>query len=186
MVGALSRAFARGSLLALFVGLQVTSPSAKPAGVALTPERMAELQQINNHVNSTIQEVSDMEHYGREDVWRIPTDGKGDCEDFALLKRKLLVQRGWPASALSISLGMTSQGEAHAVLTVATQQGDYVLDNLRSAVLPAASTGITFHSRQSGAKPGQWVSATTGEQSSAPYADFVIGPAKNRVAQRTP
>ncbi len=183
-MGALSRAFAHGGLLALFVALQTASPSARPAGVELTGQRMAELQQVNNHVNSTIVEVSDMEQYGRADVWTLPTSGKGDCEDFALLKRKLLIQRGWPASALSISLGMTAQGEAHAVLTVATNQGDYVLDNLRSAVLPAASTGITFHSRQSGAKPGKWVSATTGEQSSTPYADFVIGPAGSRVAQR--
>ncbi len=184
-MGAFSRVLARAGLLALFVGVQTAAPSAKPAGVALTLERMAELQQVNDHVNSTIVEVSDMEQYGREDVWTLPTSGKGDCEDFALLKRKLLVQRGWPASALSVSLGMTAQGEAHAVLTVATNQGDYVLDNLRSAVLPAGRTGITFHSRQSGAKPGRWVSATTGEQSSTPYADFVIGPAKSRVAQRT-
>ena len=184
-MGARSRAAACVGWVALFVGLQTAAPSAKPGGVPLTPERMAELQQVNTHVNATIVEVSDMEQYGREDVWTLPTSGRGDCEDFALLKRKLLIQRGWPASALSISLGMTAQGEAHAVLTVATSQGDYVLDNLRSAVLPAGSTGITFHARQSGAKPGRWVSSTTGEQSDAPYADFPIASRTDRVAQRT-
>jgi predicted transglutaminase-like cysteine proteinase len=183
-MGALSRAAARAGLLALFVGLPMAAPAAKPGGVALTPERMAELQRINDHVNATIVEVSDREHYGREDVWRIPTDGKGDCEDFALLKRKLLVERGWPASALSISLGMTAQGEAHAVLTVATSRGDLVLDNQRAAILPAAQTGITFHTRQSGAKPGRWVSATTSEVTSVPYADFPIASRTDRVAQR--
>ena len=182
-MGAFSRVAARAGLMALFVGLQTAAPSARTGGVDLTPARMAELQQVNNHVNSTIVEVSDMQQYGREDVWTLPTSGKGDCEDFALLKRKLLVQRGWPASALSISLGMTAQGEAHAVLTVATAQGDYVLDNLRTAVLPAGQTGITFHSRQSGTKPGRWVSATTGEVSNAPYADFPIASANNRVAR---
>lgn len=183
-MGARSRAAARVGLLAVFVGLPMAAPSAKPAGVPLTPERMAELQQVNTHVNATIVEVSDREQYGREDVWTLPTSGKGDCEDFALLKRKLLIQRGWPASALAISLGMTAQGEAHAVLTVATSGGDYVLDNRRTAVLPAGQTGITFHSRQSGAKPGRWVSATTGEVSRTPYADFPIAAATTRVAQR--
>ncbi|EIM26873.1 transglutaminase-like cysteine peptidase [Microvirga lotononidis] len=99
--------------------------SAKPvARVALTSERMSELRQINSHVNSTIVEVSDMEQYGREDVWTLPTSGKRDCEDFALLKRKLLVQRGWPAAALSIAVGTTSSGEPHAVLVVTTGNGE--------------------------------------------------------------
>ena len=64
-----------------------------PAQLALTAVRMAELQQVNSYVNSTVTEVSDMEQYGREDVWTLPNSGKGDCEDFALLKRKLLIQR---------------------------------------------------------------------------------------------
>lgn len=184
-MGARSRAAACVGWVALFVGLQTAAPSAKPGGVPLTPERMAELQQVNTHVNATIVEVSDMEQYGREDVWTLPTSGRGDCEDFALLKRKLLIQRGWPASALSISLGMTAQGEAHAVLTVATSEGDLVLDNRRTAVLPAGRTGITFHSRQSGTKAGRWVSATTGEVSRTPYADFPVASVTRRVAQRT-
>jgi predicted transglutaminase-like cysteine proteinase len=180
----MSRGAAVAGLLALFLALQAGEPSARPGAVPLTPERMAELQRINAHVNATIVEVSDREQYGREDVWRLPTSGKGDCEDFALLKRKLLLDRGWPASALSISLGMTAEGEAHAVLTVATGAGDLVLDNRRSAILPAGQTGITFHARQSGAQPGRWVSATTGEVTRVPYADFPIASGAGRVAQR--
>src|SRR5215208_3156133 len=100
---------AQRAALGLAAGLMivpVASAQAKPGGsFALTAERMSQLQQINNHVNSTIREVSDLEQYGREDVWTLPTSGKGDCEDFALLKRKLLIQRGWPAAALSIAVG---------------------------------------------------------------------------------
>src|SRR3712207_4239911 len=137
-----SRITAAGLLLASLAGLQSTAAWAKPIrAIDLTLERMAQLQQVNSHVNSTIVEVSDMEQYGREDVWALPISGKGDCEDFALLKRKLLLQRGWPASALSISVGTTSQGEAHAVLTVTTASGEYVLDNLTSAILPTSQTG---------------------------------------------
>ncbi|PVE21327.1 hypothetical protein DC522_27190 [Microvirga sp. KLBC 81] len=106
----------------------VTSPihaaMTKPGRqVVLTPERMAELQKVNHHVNSTIVEVTDLEQYGREDVWALPTSGRGDCEDFAILKRKMLIERGWPASVLSVTVGATAQGVAHAVLTVSTAQG---------------------------------------------------------------
>ena len=169
-MGAFSRVLARAGLLALFVGLQTAAPSATPAGVTLTPERMAELQQVNDHVNSTIVEVSDMEQYGREDVWTLPTSGKGDCEDFALLKRKLLMQRGWPASALSIAIGQTSQGEPHAVLIVRTAQGELVLDNLTSSVLTPVQTGHVFHSRQSGKG---WITAS-GARTSEPVVDLPV------------
>ena len=145
--------------------------SAKPAArIALTPERVSELQQVNRHVNRTIIEISDMEQYGREDVWTLPTSGKGDCEDFALLKRKLLTQRGWPASSMSISVAATTQGEAHAVLIVSTASGELVLDNLTSSILAPSQTGHTFYSRQSGRG---WVSSS-GERANEPTADFPV------------
>src|SRR4051812_24245887 len=104
-----SQRFAAGFLLAMTVGFYAAPGSARTATpVLLTAERRAQLQQINGHVNSTIREVSDLEQYGREDVWALPTSGKGDCEDFALLKRKMLMERGWPASALSIAVGTTA------------------------------------------------------------------------------
>lgn len=167
----ISRGIAAGLLLAAVSGLHGTAASAKPAGkVALTPEKMAQLQQVNSHVNSTIVEVSDLEQYGREDVWRLPTSGKGDCEDFALLKRKMLIERGWPATALSITLGATAQGEAHAVLTVSTDRGQYVLDNLTSSILPPAQTGHVFYASQSGRG---WVSSS-GQRTSEPVADLPV------------
>lgn len=153
------------------MGLPAVPALARSAGpVTLTPERMAQLQQVNSHVNSTIVEVSDMEQYGREDVWTLPTSGKGDCEDFALLKRKMLIERGWPASSLSITVGATSQGEAHAVLMVSTDRGQYVLDNLTSSILPPAQTGHVFYARQSGRG---WISAS-GERTSEPTVDLPV------------
>src|SRR4051794_6498331 len=122
-MGSISRGAAAAFLL-VAAGAAANGAAAKSSRpVPLTPDRMAELQQVNRHVNSTIVEVSDMEQYGREDVWTLPTSGKGDCEDFALLKRKMLIERGWPASALSVTVGATAQGVAHAVLTVSTVQG---------------------------------------------------------------
>jgi predicted transglutaminase-like cysteine proteinase len=167
----ISRSLAGGLALTLAMAVHAVPVSAKPvARVALTPERMAELRQINSHVNNTIVEVSDRDQYGRDDVWTLPTSGRGDCEDFALLKRKLLLQRGWPASALSISVGTTSSGEPHAVLVVTTGSGEYVLDNLTSSILPPAQTGHTFHSRQAGRG---WVSAS-GARTSEPTVDLPI------------
>jgi predicted transglutaminase-like cysteine proteinase len=151
--------------------LPVASVQAKPSrSFVLTADRMSQLQQINSHVNSTIREVSDIEQYGREDVWTLPTSGKGDCEDFALLKRKMLIESGWPSSALSITVGATAQGEAHAVLLVSTTQGQYVLDNLTSSILSPERTGHVFHARQSGRS---WTSAS-GEKTSEPVADLPV------------
>ncbi|MEE1657157.1 transglutaminase-like cysteine peptidase [Microvirga sp. CF3062] len=165
---------ARRAALGLAAGLMIlpaASAQAKPGGsFALTVERMSQLQQINSHVNSTIREVSDLEQYGREDVWALPTSGMGDCEDFAMLKRKMLIERGWPASALSISVGATAQGEAHAVLLVSTAQGQYVLDNLTSSVLSPERTGHVFYARQSGRA---WITAS-GERTSEPVADLPV------------
>jgi predicted transglutaminase-like cysteine proteinase len=166
--------------LGLAAGLMifpVASAQAKPSrSFVLTAERMSQLQQINSHVNGTIREVSDLEQYGREDVWVLPTSGMGDCEDFAMLKRKMLIERGWPASALSISVGATAQGEAHAVLLVATAQGQYVLDNLTSSILSPEGTGHVFYARQSGRG---WVTAS-GERTSAPVADLPVAQVVSR------
>ncbi|HZH51783.1 MAG TPA: transglutaminase-like cysteine peptidase [Microvirga sp.] len=170
MIG-VARGSGMGIVVALLMAFQAVPAAAKPsAQVPPTPHRMAELQQVNSYVNRTITEVSDLEQYGREDVWALPTSGKGDCEDFALLKRKLLIQRGWPASALSVAVGFTSQGEPHAVLIAATTGGEYVLDNLTSAILTPAQTGHVFHSRQAGRK---WISAS-GERTSEPTVDLPV------------
>jgi predicted transglutaminase-like cysteine proteinase len=165
---------AQRAALGLAAGLMILpvgSAQAKPGrSFALTSERMSQLQQINSHVNGTIREVSDLEQYGREDVWALPTSGKGDCEDFAMLKRKMLIERGWPSSALSITVGATAQGEAHAVLLVSTAQGQYVLDNLTSSILSPERSGHVFHARQSGRA---WVTAS-GERTSEPVADLPV------------
>lgn len=124
--------------------------------VLLTPERRRDLQEVNAQVNSAISEISDREHHGREDVWSIPTDGLGDCEDFALLKRKQLIERGWPSSVLLIAVVGTPAGEGHAVLMAATSEGDLILDNKTSRVLPWTQTGYLFFTRMSQANPRAW------------------------------
>jgi predicted transglutaminase-like cysteine proteinase len=140
----------------------------------LTAQRLSELQKINHHVNRTITEGSDLEQYGREDVWTLPTSGKGDCEDFALLKRKLLADRGWPASALLVTAVQTAEGEPHAVLVARTNQGDYALDNKRNDIRPVEATGYVILSQQSQTSPGTWIAGGTGAKAEQPAVDLPV------------
>jgi len=110
------------------------------------------LQQVNTAYNAAIRPQADSVHYGRVDYWTIPTDGYGDCEDYALAKRKALIAANLSPRALRIAVAQSRQGEPHAVLTVATDRGDYVLDNLTDAILPWREADLVWIARQT---PGQ-------------------------------
>lgn len=122
-----------------------------------TPERLAELDAINRMVNREIEPVTDVELYGEADHWTIPTR-KGDCEDYVLLKRRHLIQLGWPASALLITVVRDERGDGHAVLTARTQQGDYILDNKTDEIKLWHQVQYQFVMRQSYLNPTVWMS----------------------------
>lgn len=130
---------------------------------AATPARLSELDAVNRWVNQTIQPATDMELYGVSEFWTLPYNGKGDCEDYALLKRHILIERGWPASALLMTVVRDEKGEGHAVLTARTSQGDFVLDNKVADVRLWNETGYLFIMRQSYTNPRHWVSLDPGE-----------------------
>lgn len=119
----------------------------------MTPDIMAKLQAVNREVNGTIHQVSDWSIHGREDVWTLTVNGRGDCEDLALLKRKRLMDMGLPSSALLITVVRTWNGEGHAVLSVVTDKGDYILDSRRSGIRLWSNTGYTFFTRQMASDP---------------------------------
>ena len=98
------------------------------ARLAASPQRLNELDDINRRINRLITPQTDLEHYGVAEFWTLPTDGKGDCEDYALLKRHELLKLGWPSSALLITVVSDEKGEGHAVLTARTTAGDFILD----------------------------------------------------------
>ncbi len=83
-----------------------------------------------------------------EDRWDFAEDGYGDCEDYQLVKRKLLVEAGFPRRALRMTVVIDELGEGHAVLMVRTDRGDYILDNKTDAVLPWHKTGYTYIKRE--------------------------------------
>jgi len=119
--------------------------------------RMQQLDEINRSVNQAVEPATDLEIYGQTEYWTLPTT-KGDCEDYALLKRHMLVNRGWPVSALLMTVVRDEKGEGHAVLTVRTAQGDFVLDNKTDDIKSWHKTPYAFVMRQSYIDPKVWVS----------------------------
>jgi predicted transglutaminase-like cysteine proteinase len=89
--------------------------------------------------------------------WSYPDDGKGDCEDYVLLKRRMLMQAGWPREALLITVVRDKKGDGHAVLTVKTDKGEFILDNQAEEILLWSETGYRFVKRQSQGNPNVWI-----------------------------
>jgi predicted transglutaminase-like cysteine proteinase len=139
--------------------------------VQLTLRRKADLRDVNNLVNQMVRPVSDMSLYGRIEYWTYP-NGEGDCEDYVLLKQRLLIERGWPASALLITVLRDENNEGHAVLTVRTSRGDFLLDNKRAEIMTWNESQYTFVKRQSDRDPKIWVSLSLpGRKAPQPTAD---------------
>jgi predicted transglutaminase-like cysteine proteinase len=130
---------------------------AEPALIQLTPETWRTLVSVNRRVNTRIKPLTDKEHWGVVDQWDFPDDGYGDCEDYQILKRRMLVDDGLPRRALRMTVVIDELGEGHAVLMARTDRGDFVLDNKTNAVLPWAQTGYTFVKRE-GQDSMAWVS----------------------------
>ena len=123
----------------------------------LTEGRWRELQEVNRGVNRAVQPVTDLDYYHRDEVWTLP-EAFGDCEDYVLLKRKRLVDRGWPTGALLVTVVFDEVGDGHAVLLARTTLGDFVLDNKTDKVRRWYETTYHFVKRQSVNDPNNWVS----------------------------
>jgi predicted transglutaminase-like cysteine proteinase len=136
---------------------ECASRTAAPRDVVLTPKAWTDLVQVNAWANEKIKPATDLEHWGLVERWNYPDDGYGDCEDYVLLKRRMLIQAGWPREALLITVVRDKKGEGHAVLTVKTNKGEFVLDNQESEVLLWSKTGYRFIKRQSQRDQNTWV-----------------------------
>lgn len=137
------------------------TPPADYVRIDLDGPAMATLKAVNNRVNRRLIADTDARVYQTNDYWEAPAltrGARGDCEDFALVKRRLLIAQGIPAAALSLAIVRTRYNEDHAVLVVATRQGDFVLDNLAFKVRPWQKTGYGWVSRQAPGDDLGWVS----------------------------
>lgn len=142
-----------------------TKPS-QPRDIVLTPKAWTDLVKVNDWVNETVKPMTDLDHWGVVERWNFPDDGYGDCEDYALQKRKMLMKAGWPREALLITVVRDKKGDGHAVLTVKTNRGEFILDNEENQIVAWDKTGYHFVKRQSQSDQNTWVSL--GEPRAAP------------------
>ena len=101
--------------------------------IEVSADVLPAVKKINLQINNKITWQSDLDRYGLEERWTMLLAfdlGKfGDCEDFALEKRRLLLEMGIPASALALATTTSKATGSHALLVIRTTQGEYVLDN---------------------------------------------------------
>ena len=130
-------------------GAECALNRAEPARIALSARTWAMIQLVNRRVNLSLHAVTDQDHWGRPDRWDLAEDRMGDCEDFQLLKRRALAEAGLPRRAMRMTVVIDEKGEGHAVLTLITDRGDFILDNKTDAVTAWHETGYTFIKRES-------------------------------------
>jgi len=134
------------------------SNSAENERIDLTSGNLELLKRINHRVNVSIVSKSKSKAYGSslEDTWTIAPD-RGDCNDYAVTKRHELLRRGFPSSALRLSVTKTAAGIGHLVLVVVTTKGDLVMDSLADAIQPWQTTNYQWLKIQSARNPHYWV-----------------------------
>lgn len=128
--------------------------TSEAAEIRLDPQNWETIREINRRVNAAITPKTDWELYGVADYWTFPTEGYGDCEDYQLLKRHLLVRAGLPRRAMRMTVVIDEKGEGHAVLMLRTDRGDLVLDNKTDQILPWHQTGYVYVKRESTQRVG--------------------------------
>lgn len=132
--------------------------------VKATAARLSELDIVNRQVNKAIKPVEDREQYGVEEFWTFPTTGKGDCEEYVLLKRERLIRRRWPTGSLLITVVLDENRQGHAVLTARTSAGDLILDNKHDDIKLWSKTPYIYLMRQSYLDPNVWFALTPASQ----------------------
>lgn len=129
----------------------------EPYQVVITHELLEQLDATNRGVNKQVTYISDVAHWGSAESWDYPDDGKGDCEDFVLEKRRQLIALGWPRRALLMTVVQARQNDGswagHAVLTVRTNRSDLIMDDARGPVLGRELTGYRYQWLQSQRDP---------------------------------
>lgn len=108
------------------------------------------LESANTAINRSIDcSMTDLELYGFEEFWEIPSDGFGDCEDIALIKRERLVEIGLPRGAMTIAIVHHQKTMSqHAVLLVETTAGTYLLNSLADDVALWHEAPYNFEARE--------------------------------------
>lgn len=132
--------------------------SGSSQGSITSPEDMLRVaKEVNQEVNYEIRPVSDDRQYGRSESWRLPVSGEGDCEDYALLKKKRLIEKGIAPNRVRLAQVIKRGVVSHVVLLLNVGGQDYVLDNLTSSMRLRQSTQYVVLKTQNARNPTQWV-----------------------------
>jgi predicted transglutaminase-like cysteine proteinase len=135
-----------------------STPEGTAAKLALNDQNRDTLVSVNDKFNREIAYKTDMQNFGMKNVWNLNAiGGSGDCKDYALAKQQALIAAGLPREALRLAIVKTPKNELHAVLTVNTDKGDFVLDSINPVIMPWSNTGYSWLSRQSANNPLQWL-----------------------------
>jgi predicted transglutaminase-like cysteine proteinase len=167
--------------------IQTTVAFSDPAAEALreaeartprmTPQLWSLLNRVNGQVNGAIEQRTDVDNYGVDDFWNTPLeDGRraGDCEDYVLEKERALIAAGLPRRALNIAVVTTRWNESHAVLLVATGEGEYVLDSLSPWLVTWRQAPYRWVRRQVNGEAFQWVMVDDGARTRQPAAKGLL------------
>ena len=114
--------------------------AAEAPSLEMTADRFGLLARVNSQVNRRITYRNDREVYGVAEHWT-PADRVGDCEDYALTKLTELLAEGIPRNVMRLASARQRSGVPHAVLTIRTDRGVYVLDNNYDYVVPWEQLG---------------------------------------------
>lgn len=121
--------------------------------VAMSTAKWRQIDEVQGDVNAAIRP-----RQMNPRVWDYAADGSGDCNTFALTKRRELIARGWPKEDLLLVTAVTERGEGHLVLVAHTDQGDLVLDNRVTRVVDWTRLPYRWISIQSPESPAKWLS----------------------------
>lgn len=113
----------------------------------LTRDRWNTIVNTNISVNTAVRPMTDKDYYGVEELWELPVN-VGDCEDYVLAKKLELSRAGFPVGALRVTVVYDANDGGHAVLTLVTDQGDFILDNNNNQVLRWQQAELTYIKRQ--------------------------------------
>lgn len=100
---------------------------------------LEQLKRVNKAINGLVKYADDVNVFGKRDYWASPVEfvsGRGDCEDYAILKFLTLLELGFDNDQLRVAVVRDRRRRVlHAVLTVSLDGRVYVLDSLYSAVV---------------------------------------------------
>lgn len=132
------------------------------------------LARVNQWVNRAIAYVGDDRNYRQRDFWATAEQtiarGKGDCEDFAILKMQMLRAAGVDPERMKLVLLRDLAANAdHAFLLVQTDAGKLVLDNVTDRLYDGSQSNavrpvLSFSENR------RWVHAYRGAQPSPNFA----------------